>query len=54
VIFPFENAPVMNLVAVGARGLSLEHRQRLQALSHKAVAAGLDLPEAGGAPSAGR
>ena len=54
VIFPFENAPVMNLVAVGARGLPLERRQRLQALSHKAVAAGLDLPEARGATSTAR
>ena len=46
VIFPFENPHVMELVARGARALPPERLERLQALSHKAVAAGLDLPRA--------
>ncbi len=54
VIFPFENPHVMDLVARGARALPPERRERLQALSHKAVAAGLQLPEATDAPSAAR
>jgi hypothetical protein len=44
-IFPFENPPVMELVARGARALPPERLGRLQALTHKAVAAGLDRPE---------
>jgi hypothetical protein len=52
VIFPFENPHVMELVARGARALPPERLERLKALSHKAVAAGLDLPEATVAPSA--
>ncbi|HEX9185737.1 MAG TPA: hypothetical protein VGB87_01610, partial [Vicinamibacteria bacterium] len=52
VIFPFENPHVMDLVARGARSLPPERLERLKALSHKAVAAGLDLPEATLAPSA--
>ncbi|HKZ32820.1 MAG TPA: hypothetical protein VJ648_10745, partial [Vicinamibacteria bacterium] len=54
VIFPFENPHIMELVARGARALPPERLERLQALSHKAVAAGLDLPEATAAPSAVR
>ena len=55
VIFPFENPHIMELVARGARALPPERLERLQALSHKAVAAGLGLPEADpGAPSAVR
>jgi len=54
VIFPFENPHVMELVGRGARALPAERLERLQALSHKAVAAGLDLPEATGAPSVTR
>ena len=54
-IFPFENPHIMELVARGARALPPERLERLQALSHKAVAAGLDLPEADpGGPSAVR
>jgi len=52
VIFPFENPHVMDLVARGARSLPAERLERLRALSHEAVAAGLDLPEPTGAPSA--
>ena len=44
-IFPFENPHVMDLVARGARALPPERLERLQALTHKAVAAGLDRPE---------
>jgi hypothetical protein len=44
-IFPFENPHVMDLVARGARALPPERLGRLQALTHKAVAAGLDRPE---------
>jgi hypothetical protein len=47
-IFPFENPHVMELVARGARGLPAERRERLQALTHKAVAAGIDMPPPGG------
>jgi hypothetical protein len=54
VIFPFENPHVMELVARGARALPVERRERLQALTYKAVAAGIDLPEATGAPIAAR
>ena len=54
VMFSFENPPVMQLVALGARGLKAERREQLQALTHKAVAAGIDLPEATLAPSAAR
>lgn len=52
VIFPFENPHVMDLVARGARSLPAERLARLRVLSHKAVAAGLDLPEATPAPGA--
>jgi hypothetical protein len=48
-IFPFENPHVMDLVARGARALPPERLGRLQALTHKAVAAGLQEP--GQAPS---
>jgi hypothetical protein len=44
-IFPFENPHVMDLFARGARALPPERLGRLQALTHKAVAAGLDRPE---------
>ena len=44
-IFPFENPHVMGLVARGARALPPERLERLQALTHEAVAAGLDRPE---------
>jgi hypothetical protein len=54
VIFPFENPHVMDLVARGARALPPERRERLQALSHKAVAAGLELPEAADTSSTAR
>jgi hypothetical protein len=54
VIFPFENPPVMDLVAVGVRGLPAQRRERLQALTKKAVAAGIDRPEASRAPRAAR
>jgi hypothetical protein len=53
-IFPFENPPVMDLVAVGARALPAQRRERLQALTQKAVAAGIDRPEASRAPKAAR
>jgi hypothetical protein len=53
VIFPFENPHVMDLVARGTLALPAERRERLQALSHKAVAAGLE-PPATEAPSAAR
>lgn len=43
-IFPFENPHVMDLVARGVRSLPAERRARLQALLHKAVVAGLELP----------
>ena len=48
-IFPFENPHVMELVARGARALPPERLERLRALTHKAVAAGLQEP--GQAPS---
>ena len=54
VIFPFENPHVMDLVARGARALPAERRERLQALSHKAVAAGLDPPAETDATSTAR
>ena len=50
-IFPFENPHVMELVARGARLLPPERLARLQALSHKAVAAGLDLTGTAATPS---
>ena len=53
-IFPFENPHVMDLVARGARLLPPERLERLQALSHKAVAAGLDLTGTAAAPSTAR
>jgi hypothetical protein len=53
-IFPFENPHVMDLVARGARLLPPERLERLQALSHKAVAAGLDLTGTAAAPSPAR
>jgi hypothetical protein len=42
VIFSFENAPVMDVVAQGTRALPAPRRERLRALSHRAIAAGLD------------
>ena len=48
-IFPFENPHVMELVARGARALPPERLERLQALTHKAVSAGIESPE--GRPS---
>jgi hypothetical protein len=39
--FPFEDSKVLELFARGTRTLPAESRQRLQALSGKAVAAGL-------------
>jgi len=54
VIFPFENPPVMNLVALGVRGLPAERRERLQALTKRAVDAGIDRPETSRAPRAAR
>ncbi len=52
VIFPFENPHVMDRVARGARALPAERLARLRELSHKAVAAGLALPEVTPAPGA--
>lgn len=46
VVFPFENAPALELVARGARAMPARSRERLQELLGKAVAAGL-------APTAG-
>jgi hypothetical protein len=54
VIFPFENPPVMNLVALGVRGLPAERRERLQALTKRAVDAGIDRSETSRAPRAAR
>jgi hypothetical protein len=50
-IFPFENPHVMEFVARGARALPTERLERLQTLSHRAVAAGLDMPERTSGPS---
>jgi hypothetical protein len=44
VVFPYEHRVVLALVARGARALSPESRVRMQALSGKAIAAGLTLP----------
>lgn len=44
VIFPFENPHVMELVARGTLALPEDRRERLQALTHKAVVAGIDRP----------
>jgi hypothetical protein len=46
VIFPFENPHVMDLVARGTLALPEDRRERLQALTHKAVVAGIDRPPA--------
>jgi len=46
VIFPFENPHVMELVARGTLALPEDRRERLQALTHKAVVAGIDRPPA--------
>ena len=50
-IFPFENPHVMELVARGARALPPERLERLQALSHRAVAAGIESPEGSSSPT---
>lgn len=44
VVFPFENPPAMDLVARGAGTLAPERLERLRALTHRAVAAGIDAP----------
>ena len=46
-VFSFENPRVMEIVAQGARLLPADRRARLQALLHKAVSSGLELPPAG-------
>jgi hypothetical protein len=46
VVFSFENPPAMALVARGARALPPERLERLRALLHAAVVAGLDAPAA--------
>jgi hypothetical protein len=43
-LVPAEDARVLGLVARGARGLPAQHRERLQALSGKAIAAALASP----------
>ena len=40
-LLPAEDARVLGLVARGARALPAQHRERLQALSAKAIAAAL-------------
>lgn len=54
VIFPFENPHVMELVARGARALPPARLERLRALSHQAVAAGLAAPDPPVASAAAR
>ena len=44
VTLPFEDREVLGLLARGARALPFPARERLQALSGKAIAAGLSLP----------
>jgi hypothetical protein len=50
-LLPAEDARVMALVALGTRGLRADHRERLQVLSGKAIAAAL-VPAPSGSPSA--
>jgi hypothetical protein len=50
-LLPAEDARVLGLFARGARALPAEHRERLQALSAKAIAAAL-APAPAGSPSA--
>ncbi len=52
-VFSFENPRAMELVAQGARLLPADRRARLQALLHKAVSAGLELPPPAAAPAGG-
>jgi hypothetical protein len=53
-LFPFENPHVMDLVAGGARALPPERRARLQAITHKAITAGMDVAAGAAAPGAAR
>jgi hypothetical protein len=52
--FPFENSSVLEVFARGARALPPASLERLQALSGKAVAAGLEMPAAAPASAAER